>query len=124
MHDLKSLVKLNVLLFKIQVKKRKNGCREDPVICGTSNLKTTFSRAKIIFIFDLKSFSNLKTITSHAISNGLLYMSELTPNSARLANGKLSLLQLDFFLNSSCPCVFHTCLTSINARLQLKVQPC
>ena len=34
MHDLNSLVKLNVLLFKIRVEKRKNGCREDPVICG------------------------------------------------------------------------------------------
>ena len=79
MHDLNSLVNLNVLSFQIQVKKRKNGRREDPVICGTSNLKATSSRAKIILIFDLKSFSNLKTICSHAISNGLLYMSELTP---------------------------------------------
>ena len=78
MHDLNSLVKLNVLLFKIQVEKRKNGRREDPVICATSNLKATSSRTEIIFIFDLKSFSNLKTISSHAISNGLLYMSELT----------------------------------------------
>ena len=72
MHDLNSLVKLDVLLFKIQVKKRKNGRQEDPVIyCGTSNLKTS-SRAKFIFILDLKPFSNLKTISSHAISNGLL----------------------------------------------------
>ena len=78
MHDLHSWVKLNVLLFKIQVKKRKNGRRGDPVICGSSNLKTTSSQTKIIFIFDLKSFSNLKTISSHAISNGLLCMSELT----------------------------------------------
>ena len=67
MHDLNSLVKLNVLLLKIQGIKRKNGRREDPVICSTSNLKTS-SRAKIILIFDLKSFSNLKTIL-----NGLLY---------------------------------------------------
>ena len=81
MLDLNSLVKLNVLLFKIQVKKRKNGRREDPVICGSSNFKTTYLQAKIIFIFDLKSFSNLKTISSHAISNGLLYMSDLTPHS-------------------------------------------
>ena len=73
MHDLNSLVKLNVLLFKIQVKKRKNGRREDPVICNPSNLKTKSSRAKFIFILELKSFSNLKTICSHAISNGLLY---------------------------------------------------
>ena len=72
MHDLNSLVKFNVLFFKIQVKKRKNGRREDPVICGTSNLKTTSSRAKFIFILHLKSFSNLKTRSSHAISNGLL----------------------------------------------------
>ena len=62
MHDLYSLVKLNVLLFKIQVKKPKNGRREDPVICGCGNLKATSSRARIIFIFDLNSFSNLKTI--------------------------------------------------------------
>ena len=68
MHDLNSLVKLNVLLFKIQVKKHKNGRREDPVICGTSNLKATSFRANIIFIFDLKSLSNLQTICSHAIS--------------------------------------------------------
>ena len=47
MHDLNSL-KLNVLLFEIRVKKRKNGRREDPVICGTGNLKTTSSRVKII----------------------------------------------------------------------------
>ena len=73
MHDLNSLVKLNVLLFISQVKKRKNGRREDPVICGTSNLRTTSSRFTIIFIFDLKSFSNLKTISSYAISNDLLY---------------------------------------------------
>ena len=72
MHDINSLVKLNNLLFKIQVKKRKNGRREDPVFCGSSNLKTTSSRGKIIFIFDLKSFSNLKTISSHVIANGLL----------------------------------------------------
>ena len=72
MHDLNSLVKLNVRLFKNHVKKRKNGRRENPVICGSGNLKTTSSRAKIIFIFDLKSFSNLKTICSRAISNGLL----------------------------------------------------
>ena len=97
MHDLNALVKLNVLLFKIQVKKRKNIRREDPVYCGTGNLKTTSSRGKIIFIFDLKSFSNLKTISSHAISNGLLYISELTPHSARLANGKLFLHSLIFF---------------------------
>ena len=76
MHDLNSLVKLNVLLFKIQVKKRKNGRREDPVICGSGNLKATSSRAKIIFIFDLKSISNLKTICSQTISNGLICMSE------------------------------------------------
>ena len=83
MHDLNSsLVKLNVLSFKIQLKKRKNGRREDPVICGSGNLKATSSCAKIIFIFDLNSFSNLKTIRSHAISNGLLYMSELTPRLA------------------------------------------
>ena len=95
MHDLNSLIKLNILLFKIQVKKRKNGRREDPVICGNGNLKAISFRAKIIFIFDLKSFSNLKTISPHAISNGLLRMTELTPHSARLANGKLFLL--DFF---------------------------
>ena len=100
MHDRNSLVKLNVLFFKTQVKKRKNGRREDPVICGTGKLKTTSSRAKIIFIFDLKSFSNLKTISLDAISNGLLYryMSDLTPHSARLANGKLFLHNLIFFL--------------------------
>ena len=97
MHDLNSLVKLNVLLFKIHVKKHKNGRREDPVICGSGNLKATAFRAKIIFIFDLKSFSNLKTICSHAISNGLLCMCELTPRSARLANGKLILHKLIFF---------------------------
>ena len=97
MHDLNSLVKLNVLLFKIQVKKRKNGRREDPVICSSDNFKATSSRAKIVFIFDLSSFSNLKTICSHAISNGLLCMSELTPRSARLANGKLILHNLIFF---------------------------
>ena len=97
MHDLNGLVKLNVLLFKIQVRKRKNGRREDPVICGTGNLKATSSRAKIIFIFDLKSFSNLETICSHAISNSLLCMFELTPHSARLANGKLFLHNLVFF---------------------------
>ena len=123
MHDLNSLVKLNVLLFKIQGKKRKNGRREDPVICGSGNLKATSSRAKIIFIFDLNSFSNLKTICSHAISNGLLCMSELTPHSARLANGKLIPHKLIFF-NSSCLRVFYICLTSINARLQLKLLPC
>ena len=54
MHNLISLEKLNVLLFKIQVKKHKNGRREDLVICGSGNLKTTSSRAKIIFVFDLK----------------------------------------------------------------------
>ena len=91
MHDLNSLVKLNVLLFKIQVKKRKNGRREDPVICGTGNLKATSSRVKIIFIFDLNLFSNLKTISSRAISSGLLCISELTPRSPQLANGKLIL---------------------------------
>ena len=74
MHDLNSLVKLNVLLFKIHVKKHKNGHQEDPVICGRGNLKATSFRAKIIFMFDLNSFSNLKTICSHAISNGLLCM--------------------------------------------------
>ena len=74
MHDLNSLVKLNVLLFKIQAKKRKNGRRENPVICGSGNLKATSSRAKTIFIFDLNSFSNLKTICSHAILNSLLCM--------------------------------------------------
>ena len=78
MHDLNSLVKSNVLLFKIQVKKRKNRRREDPVICGSGNLKAT-SRAEIIFMFDLNSFSNLKTVCSHAFTNGLLCMSELTP---------------------------------------------
>ena len=97
MHDLNSLGKLDVLLFKTQVKKRKNGRREDPVTCGNGNLETTSSRAKIVFIFDLKSFSNLKTIFSHAISNGLLCTSELTPNSARPANGKLFLHNLIFF---------------------------
>ena len=97
MHDLNSLAKLNDLLFKIQVKKRKNGRREDPAICGSGNLKATSSRAKIIFIFDLNSFSNLKTICSHAISSGLLCMSELTPRSARLANGKLILHNSTFF---------------------------
>ena len=97
MHDLNSLVKLNVLLFKIQVKKRKNGRREDPVICGSGNLKVTSSRAKIIFIFDLNSFSNLKAICLRAISNGLLCMSELTPRSARPANGKLIPQNLNFF---------------------------
>ena len=97
MHDLNSLVKLNVLLFKIQVKKRKNGRRKDQVLCGTGNLKATSLRAKIIFIFDLKSLSNLKTVCSHAISNGLLCMSELTSHSARLANGKLFLHNLIFF---------------------------
>ena len=51
-----SNMQLNVLLFKIQVKKRKNGRREDPVICGSGNLKATSSRAKIIFTFDLNSF--------------------------------------------------------------------
>ena len=77
MPDLNSLVKLNVLLFEIQIKKRKNGRREDPVICGSGNLKATSSRAKIIFIFDLNLFSNLKKICSHAISNGLSCVSEL-----------------------------------------------
>ena len=86
MHDLNNLVKLNSLLFKIQVKKRKNGRREDPVICGNGNLKATSSRDKIVFIFDLNSFSNLKTICSHAISNGELRMSKLTPRSTRMAN--------------------------------------
>ena len=90
MYILNSWVKLNVLLFKIQVKKRKNGRREVLVICGTSNLKTTSSRAKFIFILDLKLFSNLKTISSHAISNDLLHMSEIIPHSARLANGNSS----------------------------------
>ena len=76
MHDLNSsLAKLNVLFFTIQITKRKNGHREDPVICGSGNLKATSSYAKIIFIFDLNSFSNLKTICSLAISNGLLCMS-------------------------------------------------
>ena len=107
MHDLNSLVKLNVLMFKIQIKKRKNGRREDPVICGTSNLKTT---STFIFILDLKSFTNLKTISSHAISNGLLYtgMSDLTPHSARLANGKLILHNLIcflFILSACFPCM-------------------
>ena len=74
MHDLNCLVKFNVLLFKIQFKKRKNGRREDQVICGTGNLKTTFSRAKNIIIIDLKSFSDLITKSSHAISNGLLLL--------------------------------------------------
>ena len=69
MHDLYSLVKLNVQLFK---KKRKNGRRKDPVICGAGNVKTTPSRAKTIFIFNLKSTSNLKTLSSHVISDGLL----------------------------------------------------
>ena len=78
LHDLNSLVKLNVLLFKIQVKKRKNGRREDPVVCDRGNLKATSSHAKIIFIFDINSFSNLKTICSHAILNGLLC--RLCPN--------------------------------------------
>ena len=87
MHDMNSLVKLNVLLFKIQIKKRKNERREDTVICGSGNLKVTSSRAKIIFIFDLNSFLNLKTRCLHAISNSLLCMSELTPRSALLANG-------------------------------------
>ena len=82
MHDLNSLVKLYVPLFKIQVKNRKNGRRENPVICSSGNSKATAFRAKIIFIFDLKSFSNLKTIRSHAILNGLLCMFELTPRSA------------------------------------------
>ena len=94
MHDLNTKGKNNVLLFK----KRKNGRRKELVICGISNLKTTSSRAKIIFTFDLKSFLNLKTIFLHAISSGLLYMSELTPHSARLANGKLLLHNLIFFL--------------------------
>ena len=53
MRDLNSLVKLNVLLLKIQVKKRKHGRREDSAIYGTGNLKITPSRGKIIFIFDL-----------------------------------------------------------------------
>ena len=107
MHDLNSLVKLNVLLFKNQVKKRKNGRREDPVICGTNNLKTTSSHVKIILIFDLKSFLNFKTISSHAVSNGLLCMSELTPHSARLANRKLFLHSLIFF-KIHFVCVFFT----------------
>ena len=124
MHDLNSLIKSNVLLFKIEVKKRKNGRREDQVICGTGNLKTTSLRAKIIFIFDLNSFLNLKTVCSRTISNVLLYMSELTPQSARLANGKLFLHNLIFFFNSSCLRAFYICLTSINARLQLKLQLC
>ena len=70
MHDLNSLVKLNVLLFKLRVKKRRNGRREDsedPVICVTDNLKTTSSRAKIIVIFDLKSSSNKKTQNPHML---------------------------------------------------------
>ena len=71
MHAFTSLVKLNVLLLKIEVKKRKNGRREDPVISGAGNLKTTSSRAKIIFMFHLKSFSNLKTLSSLAILNSL-----------------------------------------------------
>ena len=49
MHDRNSLIKLNVLLLKIQVKKRKNGRREDPVVCGSGSLKATSSRAKIFF---------------------------------------------------------------------------
>ena len=96
MHDLNSMVKLNVLLFEIQVKKRKNGRGEDPVVCGCGNLKAT-SRAKIIFIFDLNSISNLKTICFHAISNDLLCVSELTPRLARLVNGKLIPHNLIFF---------------------------
>ena len=119
MHDLNSLVKLNVLLFKIQVKSGKNRRREDPVICSSGKLKTTSSRAGFIFILDLKSFSHLKTTSSHAISNDLLYTSELTLHSARLANGKLFLHSLIFVLNSSCLRIFYICLTSnsINARL-------
>ena len=108
MHDLNALVKLNVLLFKTQVKKRKNIRREDPVYCGTDNLKTTSSRGKIIFIFDLKSFSNLKTISSYAISNGLLYISELTPHSARPANYKLFLHSLIFFKFILSACFSYT----------------
>ena len=50
MHHLNNLVKLNVLLFKIQVQKRRNGRREDPVNCGSGNLKVRSSHAKIIFI--------------------------------------------------------------------------
>ena len=80
MHDLNSLVKLNVLLFKIQVKKRKNGRREDPVICGTSNLKTTSSRAKIIFIFDLKSFSKFENNIFTCYFEWFVMLSELTPH--------------------------------------------
>ena len=119
MHDLNSLVKLNVLLCKIHVKKRKNRRQENPVICGTGNLKTTFSRAKIIFMYDLKLFPNLKTISSRAISNSLLFNSELTPHSARLAKWQTLPTQLDFFKNSSCMRAFIKliCLTSINARL-------
>ena len=97
MHDRNSLIKLNVLLLKIQVKKRKNGRREDPVVCGSGSLKATSSRAKFFFIFDLNSFSNSKTICSHAVSNGLLCMFKLTPRSARLANGKLILHNLILF---------------------------
>ena len=97
MHDLNSMVKLNVLLFEIQVKKRKNGRGEDPVVCGCGNLKATSPRAKIIFIFDLNSISNLKTICFHAISNDLLCVSELTPRLARLVNGKLIPHNLIFF---------------------------
>ena len=96
MHDLNSLVKLNVLLFKSQVKKRKNERREDPVICGTSNLKTTSLRVKIIFTFDLKSFSNLKTMSSHAISNGLLYV-RINPTLSKTSKWQTLPTQLDFF---------------------------
>ena len=53
-------------MFKIQVKKRKNGRRKDLVIRGTGNLQTTSSLAKFIFTLDLKSFSNLKTVCLHA----------------------------------------------------------
>ena len=52
-----------------------------------------------------------------------VFISEFTPHSARLANGKLFLHDLIFF-NSSCLRVFQVRLTSINARLQLKLLPC
>ena len=54
--------------------KPKNGGQEDPVICGTGNLKITSSRAKTIFVFDLKLFSNLKTISLHVPFRTIRYL--------------------------------------------------
>ena len=103
MHDFNSLVKLNVLLFKIQVKNRKNGHRKDPVICGTGNLKATSSPAKIIFLFDLKPFSNLKTmIVFTCYFEWFVIYVRINPTLSRTSKWQTLPIQLHFFLNSSC----------------------